>query len=71
MKKYVVIGAGILGTSTAYHLAKEGKSVIIIDREEPGQATDAAAGIICPWLTQRRNKPGISSRRMGRPFTHY
>ncbi|CAM3851547.1 NAD(P)/FAD-dependent oxidoreductase [Mesobacillus thioparans] len=56
MKKYVVIGAGILGASTAYHLAKAGKSVTIIDRGEPGQATDAAAGIICPWLSQRRNK---------------
>ncbi|MBT2680285.1 FAD-binding oxidoreductase [Bacillus sp. ISL-35] len=56
MKKYVVIGAGILGASTAYHLAKAGNSVTIIDRGEPGQATDAAAGIICPWLSQRRNK---------------
>lgn len=56
MEKYVVIGAGILGASTAYHLAKAGKSVTIIDRGEPGQATDAAAGIICPWLSQRRNK---------------
>ena len=23
---------------------------------DPGQATDAAAGIVCPWLSQRRNK---------------
>jgi D-amino-acid dehydrogenase len=56
MKKFVVIGAGILGASTAYHLAKSGASVTIIDRQEPGQATNAAAGIICPWLSQRRNK---------------
>lgn len=56
MEKYIVIGAGILGAATAYHLAKAGENVTIIDRDEPGQATDAAAGIICPWLSQRRNK---------------
>lgn len=54
--KVIVIGAGILGASTAYHLAKSGAEVLIIDRKDKGQATDAAAGIICPWLSQRRNK---------------
>ncbi|GAA0440212.1 FAD-binding oxidoreductase [Lentibacillus halophilus] len=56
MKKYIVIGGGILGTSTAYQLAKAGADVTIIDQFHTGQATDAAAGIICPWLSQRRNK---------------
>lgn len=56
LKSYIVIGAGILGASTAYHLAKSGVKVTIIDREDPGQATGAAAGIICPWLTRRRNQ---------------
>ncbi|RSD22344.1 NAD(P)/FAD-dependent oxidoreductase [Mesobacillus subterraneus] len=68
MKKYIVIGAGILGTSTAYQLAKEGKHVTIIDREEPGQATGAAAGIICPWLTQRRNKAWYFLAKNGAAF---
>jgi D-amino-acid dehydrogenase len=54
--KLVVIGAGILGASTAYHLAKAGESVLLVDRGDVGQATDAAAGIVCPWLSQRRNK---------------
>ncbi|MGM8215953.1 NAD(P)/FAD-dependent oxidoreductase [Bacillaceae bacterium W0354] len=52
----VVIGGGILGASTAYHLAKAGEEVTLIDRKDLGQATDAAAGIICPWLSQRRNQ---------------
>nr|WP_221401382.1 FAD-dependent oxidoreductase [Paenibacillus phyllosphaerae] len=52
----IVIGAGIAGASTAYQLAKLGANVRIVDRKDPGQATDAAAGIICPWLSQRRNK---------------
>ncbi|PFJ82863.1 FAD-dependent oxidoreductase, partial [Bacillus cereus] len=56
MKSYIVVGAGILGASTAYHLAKNGAKVTIVDRQDLGQATDAAAGIVCPWLSQRRNK---------------
>ncbi len=56
MQKVIVVGAGILGASTAYHLAKSGVNVTIVDRQDKGQATDAAAGIVCPWLSQRRNK---------------
>ncbi|WP_077324673.1 NAD(P)/FAD-dependent oxidoreductase [Virgibacillus siamensis] len=56
MKKVIVIGAGILGASTAYQLAKAGAEVIIADRMDAGQATDAAAGIVAPWLSKRRNK---------------
>ncbi|MDL4843093.1 NAD(P)/FAD-dependent oxidoreductase [Aquibacillus rhizosphaerae] len=56
MGSYIIVGAGILGASTAYHLAKLGETVAIIDRKDLGQATEAAAGIICPWLTNRRNK---------------
>lgn len=56
MGTYIVIGAGIVGASTAYHLAKTGAHVTLIDRKDKGQATDAAAGIVCPWISQRRNK---------------
>ena len=56
MQKIVVIGAGILGASTAYQLAQLGAEVTLVDRMDSGQATDAAAGIVCPWLSQRRNK---------------
>lgn len=55
-KPYVIIGGGILGASTAFYLSKQGAEVILIDRHDEGQATDAAAGIICPWISQRRNK---------------
>ncbi|GFN33030.1 NAD(P)/FAD-dependent oxidoreductase [Paenibacillus xylaniclasticus] len=54
--KVIVVGAGIAGASTGYHLARLGAEVIIVDRKDAGQATEAAAGIICPWLSQRRNK---------------
>ncbi|MUK88928.1 FAD-dependent oxidoreductase [Ornithinibacillus sp. L9] len=56
MTKVIIIGSGILGATTGYKLAKNGADVTIIDREEPGQATSSATGIICPWLSQRRNK---------------
>ncbi|WP_273851195.1 NAD(P)/FAD-dependent oxidoreductase [Guptibacillus spartinae] len=54
MKSMIVIGSGILGASTAYHLAKQGVDVMLVDRKDAGQATEAAAGIVCPWLTNRR-----------------
>lgn len=65
MKKVIVIGAGILGASTAYHLAKSGVEVLLIDRKDAGQATDAAAGIICPWLSQRRNQDWYQLAKAG------
>ncbi|MGS5020142.1 NAD(P)/FAD-dependent oxidoreductase [Paenibacillus sp. JJ1683] len=68
MKKVIVIGAGILGASTAYQLAKMGADVILVDREDKGQATDAAAGIICPWLSQRRNQAWYQLAKAGARF---
>ncbi|NMO97649.1 NAD(P)/FAD-dependent oxidoreductase [Paenibacillus lemnae] len=68
MKKVIVVGSGILGASTAYQLAKRGAEVIVVDRKDPGQATDAAAGIICPWLSQRRNKAWYRLAKEGARF---
>lgn len=68
MKKFIVIGAGILGASTAYHLAKAGAAVTIVDRKDLGQATDAAAGIICPWVSQRRNKAWYALAKGGAAY---
>jgi D-amino-acid dehydrogenase len=50
--KIAIIGAGILGASTAYHLALAGHDVTIIDQSHPGKATLAGAGIVCPWATK-------------------
>lgn len=47
--RIVVIGAGILGASTAYHLAREGADVTVVDQCHDGRATAAGAGILCPW----------------------
>ncbi|WP_163540071.1 FAD-dependent oxidoreductase [Gracilibacillus sp. YIM 98692] len=56
MNKTIIIGAGIVGTSTAYHLAKQGVEVTLVDADFDGRATTAAAGIVCPWVSQRRNQ---------------
>ena len=43
----VVLGAGIVGTSIALHLAKRGLSVALVDRAGPGQGTSYGnAGVI-------------------------
>ena len=68
MQKIVVVGAGILGASTAYTLTKLGAKVIIVDRKDDGQATDAAAGIVCPWISQRRNKAWYRLAKAGARF---
>lgn len=38
----VVVGAGAVGVSVAYHLAKRGKRVVLVDREGVGSGTSAA-----------------------------
>ncbi|MGN7470655.1 NAD(P)/FAD-dependent oxidoreductase [Brevibacillus sp. SAFN-007a] len=68
MQKIIVVGAGILGASTAYQLSKRGAKVVIVDRKDKGQATDAAAGIICPWLSQRRNQAWYRLAKEGARF---
>ena len=68
MKNIIIIGAGILGVSTAYQLAKAGVEVTVIDREDTGRATDAAAGIICPWVSQRRNKAWYALAKGGAAY---
>ncbi|RFU62838.1 NAD(P)/FAD-dependent oxidoreductase [Peribacillus glennii] len=68
MKKFIIVGAGILGASTAYQLVKKGAEVLIIDRKDNGRATDAAAGIVCPWLSQRRNQAWYKLAKAGARF---
>jgi len=42
----IVIGGGIVGASTAYHLVQSGTRTLLIDRHDTGRATDAGAGIL-------------------------
>ncbi|SDB89609.1 D-amino acid dehydrogenase small subunit [Pelagirhabdus alkalitolerans] len=56
MTQYSIIGGGIAGASIAYHLLKDNLDVTLYDDNQTGQATKQSAGIICPWVSQRRNK---------------
>ena len=49
----IVIGGGLLGTATAYHLVTAGASTLLLDRGDTGRATDAGAGIISPETNSR------------------
>jgi len=42
----IVVGGGVVGASTAYHLVHEGAKTLLIDRRDSGRATDAGAGIL-------------------------
>jgi D-amino-acid dehydrogenase len=42
----VVIGGGVVGASTAYHLVRAGAKTLLVDRRDAGRATDAGAGIL-------------------------
>lgn len=48
MSRFIVVGGGIVGASTAFHLAQAGGETLLIDRADLGQATAAGAGIISP-----------------------
>src|SRR4051795_6943415 len=51
--RVAIIGAGVLGASTAFHLALAGAEVVVVDQAHPGQATAAGAGIVSPWSSGR------------------
>tara|TARA_R110002074_G_scaffold291110_2_gene462932 strand:- start:142 stop:1401 length:1260 start_codon:yes stop_codon:yes gene_type:complete len=59
--KVVVMGAGVIGVTTAYYLAKQGAEVVVIDRQSgPGQETSYAnAGQLSYGMTSPWAAPGI------------
>src|SRR6266478_1944427 len=62
---YVVVGAGIHGLSTAYHLAKElrtrnlgsGRDIVVLDKSAPGAG---ASGIACGVVRNNYFQPAMS-----------
>jgi D-amino-acid dehydrogenase len=47
--RFVVVGGGVVAAGAAYQLARRGAAVIIVEGDQAGAATNAGAGIICPW----------------------
>ena len=55
-----VLGAGIVGVSTAYAARERGMSVVLIDRREPGSETSYGnAGIISRGSITPLNHPSL------------
>src|SRR5262245_959288 len=48
MYDVVVVGGGVVGMATAYHLSRAGVKTLLVDRADQGRATDAGAGILSP-----------------------
>ena len=48
----IVVGGGIVGMATAYHLRCAGASPRLIDRRDAGRATSPGAGILAPEISR-------------------
>ena len=57
--KAIVLGAGVVGVTTAYYLAKAGHEVTVLDRqkEAAGETSYANAGLIAPGHSFTWNSP--------------
>lgn len=49
---FIVIGGGIVAASIAYHLARRNVGVTVVEGIQTGAATNAGAGIVCPWAIE-------------------
>ena len=54
-QKFLIVGAGLAGTSLAHQLLKAEQSVTILDKGE-NHATAIAAGMVNPMVFRRMNK---------------
>lgn len=68
MKREIVIIGGIVGSTAAFYLSQEKDCQVTLIDEGTGTATRAAAGIICPWLSQRRNQDWYHLTASGAAF---
>lgn len=66
--KVAIIGSGIVGSTASYYLSKEAQVDVTVYDHGVGQATKAAAGIISPWFSKRRNKAWYRLARLGADF---
>jgi sarcosine oxidase, subunit beta len=46
MNEVVVVGAGVVGASVAFHLAERGVETLVIDREGPAAGSTARSGAL-------------------------
>ena len=65
--RIIVLGAGVVGVSSAYYLAKDGHEVVVVDREgEVGQDASAGnAGLIAPGHSYAWASPAAPKLMLG------
>ncbi|MBF8268581.1 MAG: D-amino acid dehydrogenase small subunit [Gammaproteobacteria bacterium] len=65
--KVIIIGAGLIGVSTAYFLSRQGHEVAVFDRREAaGMDTSFAnGGMLTPSQSEPWNQPGIFWKALG------
>ncbi len=69
MKKIVVVGAGIVGVSTAIWLRREGHQVILVDKEGPASGTSYGnAGVLAAGSVVPVSVPGLWRKAPGMLF---
>jgi len=69
MSKVVIIGAGIVGVSTAIWLQRDGHDVTIVDRGEPGDGTSYGnAGVLASCSITPVTAPGLLRKAPGMLF---
>ena len=56
MTNCLIIGAGLVGLSTAYELQNSGFNITVVDNEKDGQASKAAAGLLFPLSPWKNSK---------------
>jgi D-amino-acid dehydrogenase len=64
----VVVGAGIVGATAAWQLARRGVHVDLVESEETGRATSAGAGIVQPWRPAATGSWGAYSDHAGATY---
>jgi len=67
----VVLGAGVVGVTTAYQLARDGHAVVLVDRQDGAalETSFANGGLITPGMSDPWAAPGIPKlilRNLGR-----
>ena len=56
----VIVGAGVIGCSIAYHLGKRGMRATVVDRESIGTRASGKAWAVIPY-PPATNRPAIPS----------
>ena len=70
----IVVGAGLIGLTTAVALAERGVSVTLIGQHKPGEASPVAAGMLAPSV-ERASGPahdfGVAARDRYPSYVHF